>query len=119
MEDKIKIMYVDDELINLQLFDINFSEMYDVFIVDNPLDALKILDKEMDISIVISDMKMPHINGIEFIKQAKEKFPDKKYCVLTGYEITDEIQEALNTGLIMKYFIKPYDLSIIDQILDL
>ena len=36
MEDKIKIMYVDDELINLQLFDINFSEMYDVFIVDNP-----------------------------------------------------------------------------------
>lgn len=111
MQEKIKILYVDDEFINLQLFKIIFSKKYEVLTELNPIKALEILDKELEISIVISDMRMPQINGIEFIKKAKEKYPDKKYFILTGYEITEEIRQALDNKLILEHFKKPFDVN--------
>jgi response regulator RpfG family c-di-GMP phosphodiesterase len=113
MQEKIKILYVDDEFINLQLFKIIFSKKYEVLTELNPIKALEILDKELEISIVISDMRMPQISGIEFIKKAKEKYPDKKYFILTGYEITEEIRQALDNRLILEHFKKPFDINLI------
>jgi len=110
-----KILYVDDEPINLKLFEINFAKKYDVFIANDGFQGLELLDKESGIIVIISDMKMPQMNGIEFIKKAKERYPDKKYYILTGFEITSEIREALNTGLILKYFSKPFNIKEIDK----
>lgn len=109
-----KILYVDDELINLQLFEINLSRKYDVYTASDGLIALDILEKNPDIKVVISDMRMPIMNGIEFIKRAKVKFDVIKYYILTGFDITQEIEEAINSGLIVKYFRKPFNLDEID-----
>lgn len=114
MDGKIKVLYVDDEQINTQLFEINFAEKYDVYTVSSGAEGLSILEKEPNIIVVISDMKMPELNGIEFIKKAKERFPSIKYYILTGYEITPEIQESLNNGLIHKYFRKPFNIKSIE-----
>ena len=111
---KTKILYVDDEPINLELFKINFEKKFEVFIANDAFQGLELLEKEMDILVVISDMKMPKMNGIEFIKKAKELYPDKKYYILTGYEINAEIQDALNSGLILRYFSKPFNLKKIE-----
>ena len=108
--DKVKILYVDDEILNLQLFEINLEEQYHILIADNALKGYEILSEHKDIRIVFSDMKMPQTNGIEFIKIAKEKYPNIKYYILTGYGINAEIREALDTGLILKYFSKPFDM---------
>ena len=59
-------------------------------------------------------MKMPGMNGIEFIRTAKHDFPDTSFFILTGYDITDEILEALNGKLISKYFRKPFNLEEIE-----
>lgn len=115
---KTKVLYVDDEPINLQLFKINFTEKFDVYIATDGFEGLEILDKELGIMVIICDMKMPEMDGIEFVKQAKEIFPDKKYYILTGYEITSEIQEALDTGLILKYFSKPFNIKEIEHSID-
>jgi len=56
-------------------------------------------------------MKMSTMNGIEFIKKAKKRFPDIVFFIVSGFEINSEIQEAIDTGLILKYFCKPYNLS--------
>ena len=112
---RIKILYVDDEPINLQLFEINFSDNYQVLIADNGFSGLDVLDKNPDILIVISDMKMPNMNGLEFITKAKNNFPDKRFYLLTGFEITEEIKAALETGLILKYFRKPYSKNEIER----
>jgi two-component system, response regulator, stage 0 sporulation protein F len=117
MNNKAKILYVDDELINLTLFEINFSKKYEVSIVDNGMNGLEILDKNPDIKVVVSDMKMPNMDGIEFIRKAKEKHPDIKFYVLTGFEITKEIREALNSKLILKYFMKPFNMKEIDKVI--
>ena len=74
----MKILYVDDEFINLEIFEINFSEKYEVFTALDAKSGLEVLAKESGIVVVISDMRMPEMNGIDFIKIAKSQFPDKK-----------------------------------------
>ena len=111
MNEKHTILYVDDEPVNLQLFRINLREKFNVLTVSSGADGLEMLMKEPKIEVVISDMKMPNMSGMEFIKLAKEKHPVINYYILTGYDITDEIHDALDTGLILKYFKKPFNMN--------
>lgn len=115
MSKKTKILYVDDEHINLLLFEANFNTNYEVLIAEDGLSGLNILEANPDTLIIISDMKMPNMNGIEFINRAKKKYPDKKFYILTGFEITEEIQKALESGLILKYFSKPFNINEIES----
>jgi len=110
-----KLLYVDDEQINLKLFEINFKNKYTVLSASNGLKGLDFLDEHQDIRVVISDMRMPFMDGLEFIKKAREKYPNKKFFILTGFDITEDIQEALETNLIIKYFRKPFNLNEIDD----
>ncbi|WP_075590275.1 response regulator [Labilibacter marinus] len=118
MSDKTKILYVDDEHINLQLFQINFSKKFDVILAEDGAEGLRQIEKNPDTNVVISDMKMPNLSGIDFISRAKKKHPNIKYYILTGFEITPEIKEALERGLIIKYFSKPFDFHDISLTLD-
>ena len=109
--DKAKVLYVDDEITNLMLFEANLEDKYTILTADNGFNGLDILSKNDDVKVVISDMKMPNMSGIEFIKQAVKIAPYIDFYILTGFEITDQIQEALDTGLIRKYFRKPFNLN--------
>ncbi len=113
--DKITLLYVDDEEINLILFEATFSEKYNVLGANSPKEAFKVLKSNKNISVVISDMRMPNMNGVQFIKKAKRQFPKIYYFILTGYEITDEISAALQQKLINYYFQKPFNLKVIDN----
>jgi two-component system, response regulator, stage 0 sporulation protein F len=114
MNDPIKILYVDDEPINLMLFKVNFKKKFTVLTADSGLAGLEQLKSNTDIRVVISDMKMPGMNGIEFIRIAKKEFPVISFFILTGFEITDEISAALNEKLIHKYFRKPFNIKDIE-----
>lgn len=115
MEEKIKILYVDDEPMNLMLFSAMFSDNYVVIESGSGIEALEILKAEQDIKVVISDMKMPRMDGMEFIACAKEVSPHIDFYMLSGYEITQEVQEAIDAGLIIKYFQKPFMRDVIDK----
>ncbi len=117
MKPKLKLLYVDDEEINLKLFEIILSEEFEVLTASNGFIGLELLDQNPDTQVVISDMKMPRMSGLEFIKQAQIMHPSKKYYILTGYDITDEIKEAIRTSLIQNYFSKPFNLSELAQII--
>ena len=119
MKEKRTILYVDDEEINLMLFEINFKEKFNVIIADSGSGGLRILEKLPDITIVISDMKMPGMNGIEFIKKAKKLYPNVVYFILTGFEITNEISSALKNKLINDYFKKPFNMREIEASINL
>jgi two-component system response regulator (stage 0 sporulation protein F) len=106
-----QILYVDDEMINLKLFEANFKRKLSVFTAGDGYSGLKVIDENPCIQIVISDMKMPNMNGMQFIKKSKEKYPNKKYFILTSFDLTSEIQDALNSGLIAKYFRKPFNIK--------
>ncbi|MFO7864771.1 MAG: response regulator [Salinivirgaceae bacterium] len=108
---KPTILYVDDEAVNLELFEANLEDQYTVLTADNALTGLGIISENKDIKVVISDMKMPQMNGIEFIKKATLISPETTFYILTGFDITDEIQKALDTDLIQKYFRKPFNMN--------
>ncbi len=112
------ILYVDDEPINLELFEILFEDKFKIITADSGYQGLDKLKLNNDISIVISDMKMPEMNGLEFIGYARNLFPNKTYIILTGYDITIEIINALKNNIIHKYLCKPFDLDSIRRTLD-
>lgn len=110
----LTILYVDDEFINLMLFEQMFKKKYDILTASSGYKGLEILQVKTDVKVIISDMKMPGMNGLEFISKAKELYPDLIFYILTGYEITPEIQKSLETGLIARYFQKPFNMGEID-----
>lgn len=111
MMDEPKVLYVDDEKVNLMLFEAYLGKKFTVLIAESGMTGLDMLLNTGNIQVVISDMKMPTMNGIEFIKKAREIAPKMEFYILTGFEITAEIQEALDTGLIKKYFRKPFNMN--------
>lgn len=115
MESGITILYVDDEPVNLMLFEQLFKRNHKVHTAGSGFKGLEVLHSNPEIEVTISDMKMPGMNGIEFISQAKKSFPEKLFYILTGYEITPEIQSAIETGLISKYFQKPFNMKEIER----
>ena len=115
MSIKKTILYVDDEPINLMVFKSIFENNFNIITGISALEGLEKLNQFPEIQIVFSDMKMPDMNGIEFITQAKKKYRDKTYFLITGYSITQEIADALNKKIIAKYFSKPFDINKIES----
>jgi response regulator RpfG family c-di-GMP phosphodiesterase len=107
------ILYVDDEPINLQLFAFAFKREYHIITSETPTESIKIAESRKDLSAVISDMRMPGMNGIEMIRKVKEIHPNLPCYILTGYDINKEIKEALDENLISGYFSKPFNVNVI------
>ena len=117
MSDTLKILYVDDEKINRFVFDKLMSRKYHVITAEDGPSALKIIEEHHDFEYIVSDMRMPVMNGLEFITRVKEKRPAMKCYILTGYSINEDIEAALNSGLILDYWTKPADFEMIDKVL--
>ena len=64
---------------------------------------------ENDIQVVISDQRMPEMNGTAFLKQVKELYPHIIRIILTGYTDVDTISNSINQGHIYKFFLKPWN----------
>ena len=60
--------------------------------------ALDILKSKPDISLVVTDLNMPEMNGIELLIQVKKSFPEKKMIVISAYSDQDSIKTATNAG---------------------
>lgn len=112
MEKKVTLLYVDDEEINLQLFALSFEPIYSIITaISGQEGLLKLEDHKDDIIVVISDMKMPQMDGIEFINEARKKHDNIAYFILTGFEFNDKIDEALKTNTIQEFFTKPFNIE--------
>lgn len=104
----INILYVDDEEQNIFLFEVIFGHLYKVHTATSGERGLEILNSNT-IDVVITDLHMPNMNGLEFINLASTNFEDIPYFVLSGYSFNQAIEEAMKAGLIKKYFRKPFN----------
>jgi len=111
MADEIKILCVDDEKNVLKALRRLFmdEDNYEILIAESGEHGLKLLDEEEDIRMVISDYRMPEMNGVEFLRQVYEKSPDTIRIVLSGYADTAAVVEAINQGQIYKFIPKPWN----------
>ncbi|MBR9979796.1 MAG: response regulator [Desulfatitalea sp.] len=62
-----------------------------------------------EVHVVVSDQRMPSMNGTEFLKQVKILCPDALRIILTGYTEVDSITASINEGSIYKFFLKPWN----------
>ena len=114
MSKQIAILYVDDEDINLFLFERSFSSAYKVITANSGEEGLKKLHESAhEIIMVITDMRMPGMDGIAFIRKAKEKFHNIAYYVLTAFNFNEEVNSAIEEKLIDNFFTKPFDIEAI------
>ncbi|MBD0268699.1 MAG: SpoIIE family protein phosphatase [Cyanobacteria bacterium Co-bin8] len=107
--DKLKLMVVDDEPDNLDLLYRTFRREFQVFKASSGLEALTILEQVGEMAIIISDQRMPRMNGTEFLSRTVERFPDTIRIVLTGYTDVEDLVEAINSGKVFKYITKPWN----------
>jgi response regulator RpfG family c-di-GMP phosphodiesterase len=112
--DKISILYVDDEENNLISFKATFRLKYNVFIAISGADAIDILDKNL-IHVIITDQRMPNMTGVEFLEKVIEKYTDPIRILLTGYTDMNAVVDAINKGKIFHYLTKPWNEEELDK----
>jgi response regulator RpfG family c-di-GMP phosphodiesterase len=106
---KKSVLYVDDEEINLELFRINFENDFNVITALSGAEALQILKTSREnIPVIISDLKMPGMTGLEMIAKIKLQTPAKVCIMLTAYADTEVMMMAINQELIYRYMLKPW-----------
>ncbi|MDI3526048.1 MAG: hypothetical protein PWR03_231 [Tenuifilum sp.] len=115
---KRKVLYVDDERINLELFRINFRNDFEVILADSAEKGLEILKNE-EIDVIVSDLKMPKMNGIEFIEKIKKETPKKVCILLTAFMESEAMLKAINEELVFRYIMKPWKKDDMLKVLDM
>ena len=124
MNNQVKILCVDDEPNVLKsLYRMFMDEDYEIISAESAEEALAVLAKEWDIQVVISDYRMPGMNGVDFLIKVNEGWPETIRIVLSGYADTASVVAAINEGQIYKFIAKPWndaDLkATIDKAIDL
>ncbi len=107
-EIKYKILLVDDEEDNLALLYRTLRQGYDIIKTTSPVEALEILKKE-PVDIILSDHRMPELDGVEFLKESYEICPKAIRLLVTAYSDTSILIDAINYGKIYRYIKKPWE----------
>lgn len=105
----ISILFVDDEQHILNALKRNLiKETFRKHFAISGQKALEIMAKEQ-IQVIVSDMKMPEMDGLTLLHKVKEKYPETIRLVLSGFTQIAQIIPAINTGEIFRYVTKPID----------
>ena len=109
MKNKYTILIVDDEEYILNsLKRLLRRDGYNILTAADGDEGYRLLT-ENDIQLVMSDQRMPGLNGTDFLAKIKDEFPDTIRTILSGYTDIDSITESINKGNIFKFFLKPWN----------
>ena len=104
---KVKVLCVDDEPPVLAGLSLNLSRRYNLLTATSGFAAIKVLQANTDVAVIISDMRMPVMDGATFLKSAREWAPDAVRMLLTGQADVDSAVSAVNEGQVFRFLTKP------------
>ncbi|MDP3467203.1 MAG: hybrid sensor histidine kinase/response regulator [Daejeonella sp.] len=107
-QEKIKILYVDDEINNLTGFKASFRMNYNIMIAVNATDAMQHLSSHPDIRVIFCDQRMPGKTGVQFFEEIRSRYPKPIRILLTGYTDIDSVIDSINLGHVFRYIKKPW-----------
>ena len=103
------LLFVDDERNILSSMKRLFRPLgYHIHLASSGAEGLEILERE-DIDLIVSDMRMPEMNGAEFLERAAQQWPNAMRILLTGYSDLGSTVAAVNKGKIYRYVSKPWE----------
>ena len=104
---KPRILCVDDEPNILDSLRRQLRHHFSVETAPSGKEGLRILEREPTFTVVVSDMRMPGMDGAEFLRRAREQAPDCVRLLLTGQADLDSAISAVNDGNIFRFLTKP------------
>ncbi len=110
MEERLKILIVDDEPHIVDSLAITFEDDFEVLTSTSPADAIGLLEKT-DVAVVIADQRMPGMSGVEVMRRARDIRPDAVRVILSAYADIEDLITAINSGEVWRYLTKPWEPS--------
>ncbi len=108
MVEKKTVLFVDDEPIILRSIKRSFLDKpYNQLFTKSGQEALEILQKE-EVHVIVTDMCMPGMSGLELLKIVREKYPHIVKIILSGYTDMPVLHEKVNQKEIFKFVFKPW-----------
>jgi len=107
-----KILIVDDDELFLKGLSLAFRGDYDLAIAEDGETALRMLENDGPFAVIVSDMQMPGLSGIDLLRKAATEAPDTVRILLTGYSDEDTAVRGINEGRIFRYLTKPCPVEI-------
>ncbi len=104
---KYEILFVDDEPRTLQAFERQLKKRFSIRTAGSASEALNILQADGPCAVIISDMRMPGMDGIQLLSLVKDLYPDMVRVMLTGNADQETAIEAVNSGEIFRFLTKP------------
>jgi len=105
---KGRVLYVDDEEINLVNFRETLCDEFEIFTAGSGKEALALLAREGEMALVVSDQRMPGMSGIELLTEIRAMCPDTIRMIISAYTEIHELIEAINKAEVYRYFVKPW-----------
>lgn len=106
---QVPILCVDDDPGIIAAMKRILRDNFVVFTALNGEEGAQILKVNPDIALVMSDYRMPGINGFDFLSWCSKQYPHIKRVALTGYPDSELMKEALRTGLVVQVLAKPWN----------
>lgn len=104
---RARVVCVDDEPQVLSGLSLHLRRRYEVETATSGAAALELLARQPQAAVVISDMRMPGMNGAEFLAKASAAFPHTTRILLTGHAEADAAIAAVNKGAVFRFLVKP------------
>jgi response regulator RpfG family c-di-GMP phosphodiesterase len=102
-----RILLVDDEVNILSGYRRSLRKSFEVVTAESGAEALKILNSEMEIPVIVCDMRMPEMDGLQLLERVKHDYPDMVRIMLTGNADQQTAIDAINLGEIFRFHTKP------------
>lgn len=110
MTEQIRVLCVDDEIYVLKALKRLFIDFdYEIITASSGEEGLDVLTKIPRVHVVLSDYRMPGMNGVDFLQEVRGRHPDTICIILSGHAESDRIAAAINKGQIYKFMLKPWD----------
>ena len=113
-----KILFVDDDPSILATYKRNLRKQFDIETAISGKEGLEVIDSQGPFAVVVSDLRMPGMDGIQFLDRVKELAPDSVRIMFTGYADLQTALDAVNRGTFFRFLIKPCPLDILSKALE-
>lgn len=107
-QEKIKVLYIDDEPHNLVGLKATFRMDYNILTANSADEGRALLEKHPDIKVILCDQRMPGKTGVQFFEEITHIFPHPVRMLLTGYTDIESVVNAINRGHVYRYITKPW-----------
>ena len=113
-----KILCVDDEESILKGFQLNLRKDFELHLASNGVEGLEVFDREQGFALVLSDMRMPQMDGATMLSEIKKRDPEVVTVLLTGHTDFESAMSAVNEGSIFRMLSKPCPPEMLIQVLN-